>query len=159
MRVGLLSDTHGLVRPEALAELAGASLILHAGDVGSARVLRALEPLAEVVAVRGNVDRDGEVAQLPERRLLTLAGWRILLVHRRQDVGETQADVVVFGHSHKPLVERDGPLWVNPGSAGPRRFSLPVGVGWLDLRGEQPVASLVTLAVPPPRKRVRRARS
>ena len=150
MRVGLISDTHGLVRPEALFALEGADLILHAGDVGKKAVLEQLRKVAPVEAVRGNVDRTQPLAALPERRQLQLAGWRVLLVHDRRQVAPEEAlgvDVVVYGHSHKPLVTPGTPLWANPGSAGPRRFSLPVSVGWLELSGSVPRALLQPLCL------------
>ncbi len=158
MRVGLISDTHGLVRPEALRALSTADLILHAGDVGKRVVLDQLMQVAPVEGVRGNVDRSLDLADLPARRLLCLAGWRVLLVHDRREVTPQEAaevDVVVCGHSHRPYVLPGSPLWVNPGSSGPRRFSLPVSVGWLDLSGDMPCALLQSLCVPPPARRVR----
>lgn len=161
MRVGLISDTHGLLRPEACSALRGADLILHAGDVGKADVLVGLASEAEVLAVRGNVDRSPDLAALPARRLVHLAGWTVLLVHDGTEVTPAAAaacDVVVCGHSHRPAVSPGRPLWVNPGSAGPRRFRLPVSVGWLMLSGPVPSASLRTLSVPPSRSRLRPGR-
>lgn len=158
MRVGLISDTHGLLRSEALEALEGADLVLHAGDVGATEVLDQLGILGQVLAVRGNVDRAVALSRLPARRILCLEGWRVLLVHDRSAVSAAEAsavDVVVSGHSHKPVVIPGEPLWVNPGSAGPRRFRLPVSVGWLDLSGPAPRAMLQTLAVPGSRTRVR----
>lgn len=151
MRVGLIADTHGLLRSEAVTALAGSDCILHAGDVGKPEIVDALKRIAPVHAVRGNVDHGGTTGELPERLDLELAGWRVLIVHERSAAGAApDADVVVFGHSHQPLVARMGDiLWVNPGSAGPRRFRLPVSVGWLDLTGEEPQAFLETLAGTP----------
>ncbi len=155
MRVGLIADTHGLLRPEAVTALAGSDCILHAGDIGKAEVIDGLSRVAPVHAVRGNVDLGETVSELPERLELELAGWRILVVHERSAAGATaDVDVVIFGHSHQPLVECQGnTLWVNPGSAGPRRFRLPVSVGWLELAGRRPRAFLKTLTVMPSRRR------
>jgi len=136
LTVGVVSDTHGLVRPEALRALEGSDVILHAGDVGGGHVLEELSRLAPVIAVRGNVDTGGAMRFLPERRRLEPGGVPLLLLHDRAALGPDPASegvrVVVFGHSHQPLSERrGGVLWFNPGSAGPRRFSLPVSVGRL----------------------------
>jgi putative phosphoesterase len=135
LTVGVVSDTHGLVRPEAIEALRGSDVILHAGDVGGGYVLQELGELAPVIAVRGNVD-GGWARLLPERRRLDLGGVPVLVLHDRALLGLDPADegllVVIFGHSHRPLAERrDGVLWFNPGSAGPRRFRLPVSVGRL----------------------------
>jgi uncharacterized protein len=136
MKIGLISDTHGLVRPEALQTLAGVDRIIHAGDVGGANVIEALSGIAPVDVVRGNNDKDPWGAKLPSWLALEFEGVGIHVLH---DVNEMDVDaaaagfhVVIAGHSHKPVVaERDGVLFVNPGSAGPRRFSLPVTVGYL----------------------------
>jgi putative phosphoesterase len=138
LKVGVISDTHGLVRPEAVEALRDAQVILHAGDVGGAHVLQELGELAPVIAVRGNVDRDPWARGLPERRRLELGGARVLLLHDRAAVGPDPArqglQVVVFGHSHQPLAERaGGVLWFNPGAAGPGRFRRPVSLGLLEI--------------------------
>ena len=138
LRVGVISDTHGLVRSEAIDALRGADVIVHAGDVGGPHVLRELGELAPVIAVRGNVDAEPWAKALPDRRRLELGGANVLLLHDRAMVGASHAakgvDVVVFGHSHEPLADRqDGVLWFNPGSAGPKRFSLPVSLGVLEI--------------------------
>lgn len=161
LTVGVVSDTHGLVRPEALRALSGSEVILHAGDVGGPHVLEALAQIAPVFAVRGNVD-GGWARLLPERRLLELGGARVLLLHDRALAGSrpfaqpapggrrapSGERVVVFGHSHQPLAEREGGvLWFNPGSAGPRRFSLPVSVGRLVIEDGVVRRRLVTLRV------------
>jgi putative phosphoesterase len=140
LRVGVISDTHGLVRTEVLDALRGADVIVHAGDVGGPHVLRELGELAPVLAVRGNVDVEPWARALPERRRLELGGAHVLLLHDRAMVGDPPGAngvaVVVFGHSHEPLAERrEGVLWFNPGSAGPRRFSHPVSIGFLDVEG------------------------
>ena len=136
LRVGVISDTHGLVRPEAIEALRSADVIVHAGDVGGPHLLRELGDLAPVIAVRGNVDTEPWAKALPDRRRLELSGAKVLLLHDRAMVGASPAaegvDVVVFGHSHEPLTDRQGGvLWFNPGSAGPKRFSLPVSLGFL----------------------------
>ena len=150
--VGLIADTHALVRPEALDVLAGVARIVHAGDVGAPDVLRALARVAPVTAVRGNNDHGAWAARLPETARIAVGGRRVLVVHEKTHAAaRTPAagiDVVVTGHSHRPLVEwRDGVLFVNPGSAGPRRFSLPVTVARLIVSGDAVDATIVPLAV------------
>ncbi len=165
LTVGVVSDTHGLVRPETKEALRGADVILHAGDIGGTHVLSELGELAPVIAVRGNVD-GGWARLLPERRVLDLGGVSVLILHDRALVGEepflTDAEaaharsragpspraIVVFGHSHQPLAEsRKGVLWFNPGSAGPRRFRLPVSVGRLVIEEGRVRHQLVSLEV------------
>ncbi len=151
LEVGVISDTHGLVRQQALDALAGAQVILHAGDVGGTDVLEELGRIAPVLAVRGNVD-GGPLRLLPERRRLELGGVPLLLLHDRALLGLDPAAeglrVIVFGHSHRPLSERErGVLWFNPGSAGPRRFRLPVSVGRLVVVDGRVQARLLTLEV------------
>ncbi len=148
--VGLISDTHGLVRPEALEALRGVERIVHAGDVGAPDVLTALRAIAPVTAVRGNNDRGAWAARLPERATLSVRGRRVLVIHDRQALGAADAPpgmaVVVCGHSHRPVVElQDGILWVNPGSAGPRRFTLPVTVARLRVGERHVDAEIVPL--------------
>ena len=138
MRVGLISDTHGVLRPEAVQALAGVEQIIHAGDVGAAEVIDHLQAIAPVHAVRGNNDRGPWAAALPERLELEWEGVRLQVLHDLKELeSDPQAAVfqaVIAGHSHKPgVVERGGVLFVNPGSAGPRRFKLPVTVGFLIL--------------------------
>jgi len=136
MRIGLISDTHGLLRPEAVAFLQGAERIVHGGDIGDARILEALSEIAPVIAVRGNNDVGPWAQRVPETDLVQLRGVHLYAIH---DLAQLDIDpiaagvrVVVSGHSHRPLVaERDGVLYVNPGSAGPRRFSLPISAGEL----------------------------
>jgi len=138
MIVGLISDTHGLMRESALAALRGSDLILHAGDVGTGAVLQALGALARVVAVRGNVDKGGWASALPSTAIAEAGPARIYMLH---DLHELDLDpsaagfhLVVSGHSHKPgQTERDGVLYINPGSAGPRRFHLPLTLARLDV--------------------------
>jgi putative phosphoesterase len=136
LRVGLISDTHDLLRPEALAFLAGSDRIVHAGDICSPEVLDALAAIAPLTAVRGNNDRGGWAARLRESELVEFGGVWLYAIHDLADLDIDPAAagvaVVVSGHSHRPGVEhRDGVLFVNPGSAGPRRFSLPISIGEL----------------------------
>ncbi len=138
MLLGILSDTHGLLRPEALSALAGADHILHAGDVGDAAILKALREIAPVTAIRGNIDIQGPCAQLPATDAVELAGQLFYLVHSIHDLDvNPQAAglaAVISGHSHKASAEtRSGVLYLNPGSAGPRRFSLPVTLALVDV--------------------------
>ena len=137
--IGLISDTHGLLRPEALRALGGSDLIIHAGDVGKPEILGALNLVAPVVAVRGNIDRDPWASALPLTASTATSWGAIYVLHDLQqldlDPAASGFRVVVSGHSHKPSrTERDGVLYLNPGSAGPRRFKLPVTVARLDLR-------------------------
>lgn len=137
-RIGVISDTHGLMRPEALAALAGVSHIVHGGDIGAAEVLAALNTIAPVTAVRGNNDTHAWAQKLPLTDTLEVAGHRLYVLH---DIADLDLDpaaagfaVVVTGHSHQPkVVTKDGVLFMNPGSAGPRRFKLPVTVGLLQV--------------------------
>lgn len=131
MLIGVISDTHGLLRPEALTALAGVEHILHAGDVGDIGILAALRGIAPVMAIRGNIDTHGPCAELPETEMVEVGGKTFYLVHAIEDLDISPkaagVDVVVYGHSHKASVERRGEvLYLNPGSAGPRRFQLPV---------------------------------
>ena len=142
-RVGLISDTHGLLRAEAVQALSGVELIIHAGDIGGSEVIEALRALAPVYAVRGNNDRGPWASSLPLRLDLEVGGVRVHVLHDLKELGgnvdQGRFDVVVSGHSHKPgVVKKDGALLVNPGSAGPRRFKLPVTVGSLII-GDGPV--------------------
>jgi putative phosphoesterase len=148
--VGVISDTHGLLRPEALAALEGVDAIVHAGDIGSAGILDALRRIAPVVAVRGNNDRDAWAASLPEIAKTEFGRTRIWVVHvlaeLREDPALAGVAVVISGHSHRPRVERrQGVLFLNPGSAGPRRFSLPIAVARLHLGAAGPRAKIVEL--------------
>jgi putative phosphoesterase len=136
--VGLISDTHGLLRPQALRALEGSDLIVHAGDVGDPKILEALKTLAPVFAVRGNVDTEEWALALPESEVIETDAATIYVLHdaRALDLDPAAAgfQIVVSGHSHKPSrTERGGVLFLNPGSAGPRRFNLPVTVALLHL--------------------------
>ncbi|TFW10244.1 metallophosphoesterase [Oxalobacteraceae bacterium OM1] len=152
MRIGLISDTHNLLRPEARHALAGVDHILHAGDICDVRVLEELERIAPVSAVRGNNDRAPGVNHLPERLTVELGGVRFHLVHDMHDLDIAPEDhgirVVVTGHSHRPLSKREnGVLYVNPGSAGPRRFKLPISLGFIEIVDGEPKAVLQALVV------------
>ena len=152
MLVGVISDTHGLLRPEAVEALRGVEHLLHAGDVGDPAILDALQAIAPLTAIRGNIDRTGACAELPATEAVELAGSLVYLVHSVRDLDlhprAAGIAVVVSGHSHKAEVAtRDGVLYLNPGSAGPRRFRLPITLALLRLEaGLQPVAELVELA-------------
>jgi putative phosphoesterase len=149
-RVGVISDTHGWLRLAALEALHGCPMIVHAGDIGRAAVLDGLRAQARVVvAVRGNVD-GAWASELPETASVTIAGRRLLVLHdlKTLDLDPRAAgfDVVISGHSHRPGIERrDGVLFVNPGSAGPRRFRLPIAVARLDIRRDSIGARIVEL--------------
>jgi putative phosphoesterase len=151
MKVGVVSDTHGLLRPEVLPALAGVERILHLGDVGDPAILKSLEKLAPVTAIRGNVDRDGPCSRLPETDVLLLEGHYIYMLHDVQtlhlDPAAAKFAAVHYGHSHKPhIANRKGVLYFNPGSCGPRRFELPVTVGLLTLEKDlNPSAEIVQL--------------
>jgi len=162
--IGVISDTHGLLREEALAALEGSDLILHAGDVGDIEILRTLSEIAPVRAVRGNTDRGAVADALPETDVVDLTsptggvttdgrGPLAYLLHGHQeldlDPGSAGFRVLVYGHTHQPSVhERDGVLYFNPGSAGPRRFNLPVTVGQLRVTGAEVEAKIIDLQVP-----------
>ncbi|HXK25038.1 MAG TPA: metallophosphoesterase family protein [Myxococcota bacterium] len=151
-RIGCVSDTHGLVRPEVLAALARVDLIVHAGDVGAPEVLERLREVAPVVAVRGNNDHGAWAMQLPENEVVEIAGRSLYLIH---DVNELDLDpaaagfdAVVSGHSHRPKLETRGDvLFLNPGSIGPRRFKLPVALALLRISDRGVRAKIVELAV------------
>ncbi len=142
--VGLISDTHGLLRPQAAAALAGVSLILHAGDVGKQEILDALRAIAPVTAVRGNVDTAPWAQSLPFSTVVSIEGFDIYMLHSLRDMQidpkAANMAAVVSGHTHKSLIEtREGVLYANPGSAGPRRFSLPVTIGFMRLSRNEPI--------------------
>ena len=150
--IGVISDTHGLVRPEAMAALKGVELIIHGGDIGKAEVLQSLSLIAPVCAIRGNNDRDSWAKKLPDVLKLQINGVKFQVIH---DVNELESDpsaagihAVISGHSHKPsVIERDGVLFINPGSAGPRRFKLPVTVSKLRLRHKMVAAEIIELRI------------
>ena len=178
-RIGLISDTHGLLRPEAVSFLAGCDHIIHAGDIGSTKILGQLAAIAPITAVRGNNDRDAWANEVPETALLAFENDEhaathvqrmpprrahrsepakpstVVRIYTIHDIAQLDIDpvesgvhVVVSGHSHKPGVrEHDGVLYVNPGSAGPRRFKLPVAVAELSIAGNAMRPRIVTLTV------------
>jgi len=153
MRIGVVSDTHGLLRPEVLPALAGCDAILHAGDVGEIEILRSLETIAPVTAIRGNIDTEGPCASLPETEMVTLGGCTFYLLHsaRALDLDPSAAGVcvVVSGHSHSPSVhERGSVIYLNPGSAGPRRFGLPVTIAYVMLDDSSVRAEIFPLLTP-----------
>ncbi len=150
--VGVISDTHGLVRPEALEALEDSDLILHAGDIGSLEVLETLRSIAPVFTVRGNNDREswGQAIPLTERVEVGSQSFYVLheLAHLDLDPVALGFQAVIYGHSHKPLAEhRDGVLYLNPGSAGPRRFKLPVSVARLYVNNNQLDHEIIELSV------------
>lgn len=152
MTIGIISDTHGLLRPEALDALAGVSQILHAGDIGAASIIPRLEEIAPVAAIRGNVDGHAWARSYPETLLVNMNGVTLYLLHDLQalqlDPVAEKIQVVISGHSHQPqIVRRHGVLYLNPGSAGPRRFRLPVTLAKLELDGELPQAEIIPLDV------------
>lgn len=152
MRVGLVSDTHGLVRPQVLAFLRGCDHIIHAGDIGSASVLEQFAALAPLTAVRGNNDLGAWASALPEAAFARFGGILVYVLHDRARLAIAPAAagvrVVVSGHSHRPSIEeRDGLAYVNPGSAGPRRFKLPIALAELTIEGSQLATRLVELDV------------
>ena len=149
-RVGVISDTHGLVRPEALARLRGVSLIVHAGDIGHPDVLKALEAIAPVIAVRGNNDRGPWAGGLRETERVQVGGTVLYVVHDLAKLAidpiAAGVDVVIAGHSHRPsITKRGGVTFLNPGSAGPRRFSLPIALARLDVQKGRVRARIVEL--------------
>lgn len=154
-RIGVISDTHGLLRPEAMAALQGCDAILHAGDIGSADILAQLATIAPTTAVRGNNDKGDRASQLAETGWVDLDG---VLIHLLHDIGDLDVDphaagirVIVSGHSHRPdITRRDGVLHLNPGSAGPRCFKLPITLAHLDIEEGRAEARIVDLSTPPP---------
>lgn len=148
--VGLIADTHGLLRPEALDALRGSDCIVHAGDIGGPAILAELAGIAPVTAIRGNVDTGAWADALPETATLVVGGVRIYLIHNIAELALDPAAagfrVVLHGHSHRPSVrEKDGVMFANPGSAGPRRFSLPISVGRLVVENGEVAAELIAI--------------
>ena len=148
--VGVISDTHGLLRPEAKSALAGCDLIVHAGDIGEARVLEELAEIAPVTAIRGNVDT--WTRDLPENDVVAIEGRQLYVLHNIElldlDPRAAGFDAVIFGHSHMPAIyTRDGVLYLNPGSVGPRRFRLPIALALLTVRETALDARIVELIV------------
>lgn len=149
--VGVISDTHGLVRPEAVAALAGVDLIVHAGDVGSPDVLDRLGQVAPVHAVRGNVDRGEWADRLPESDVVEIGGHCLYVIHNLADLdldpAAAEMSAVIAGHSHRPHSEQRRGVWyLNPGSAGPRRFKLPVALARLRIERDRIEPEIVDLS-------------
>ena len=149
-RIGLISDTHGLLRPEALAALADSDLLIHAGDIGKPEVVAALKKIAPLVAIKGNNDTDSWARRLPETKKIILGALKLYVIHNVKELSFDPAArgfrVVISGHSHKPVIQtKDNVLFVNPGSAGPRRFKLPICVGKLLVQGETVDAEIIEL--------------
>lgn len=149
-RIGLISDTHSLLRSEALAALQGADHIIHAGDIGKPFILADLARIAPLTAVRGNNDAGEWARELPDAISIELVGMHIHVLHDVKELGKYPApsnvQIIVAGHSHQPLIRSGADtLYVNPGSAGPRRFRLPVTVAWLEIGDGRPQAEIVPL--------------
>jgi uncharacterized protein len=150
MKIGVISDTHGLLRPEAIKALRGCYAILHAGDVGNFDILGTLTEIAPVTAIRGNIDLHGPCADLPATEMLSLGGVTFYMLHSVRDLDldpvAAGVRVVVSGHSHSPSIqEKRGVLFLNPGSAGPRRFGLPVALAIVEIAEDKVRAEIVSL--------------
>ena len=150
--IGVISDTHGLLRPQAVEALRGSALIIHAGDVGRPEILDELGRIAPVVAVRGNVDRDAWAERLPQSEIIEHEDVRLYVLHILEDLDLDQPTAgfhaVITGHTHLPKMEtKDGVLYFNPGSAGPRRFDHPVTVGQLSIADDKLRGEIITLTV------------
>ena len=155
MKIGIISDTHGLLRPEAVQGLAGVDHIIHAGDIGSPEVLSGLRRIAPTTAIRGNIDSGAWAADYPVTARVTLGGRSIYVLHNLKELAFDPAaagiDVVVSGHSHQPKIETvGGVLYLNPGSAWPRRFTLPIAVATLELSGDLLRPQIHQIGGPPP---------
>jgi putative phosphoesterase len=151
-RIGVIADTHGLLRPEAIEALKGSSLIVHAGDIGKLEVLEALKDVAPVVAVRGNIDKEPWCQSLPFFETVAIGQKRLYVIHDLSDLDLDPSaagfDVVIFGHSHQPSIERRNEVvFLNPGSAGPRRFNLPLCVALIDVNGTTLKPRLIELNI------------
>jgi putative phosphoesterase len=150
--IGLISDTHGLIRPQALDALRGADLIIHAGDIGKSEVVAALKAIAPVLAVKGNIDRETWANRFSATKLVKFGNTKIFVIHNLKELGGDPVargyQAVISGHSHKPSIStRGGVLFVNPGSAGPRRFKLPIAVGKLFIENNRATAEIIELPV------------
>jgi putative phosphoesterase len=150
--VGVIADTHGLLRPQALELLRGSGHIIHAGDIGAPEIVPALEQVAPVTAIRGNIDRQAWAQRFPETEVVELAGLHIYVIHDVQvlDLNPKAAGfaIVISGHSHRPRQQlKDGVLYFNPGSAGPRRFSLPITLGRLEISKGNVKGEILNLAI------------
>lgn len=152
IRVGVISDTHGMLRPQALAAMQGSDYVLHGGDIGKVDILGALQAIAPLTVVRGNNDRADWAREVPETARLTVGQIEVFVVHDIAtlliDPAAEGIDVVVYGHSHRPRVHyKAGVMYLNPGSAGPRRFSLPISVAELLIEGDQVTARIIELPI------------
>jgi uncharacterized protein len=152
MKIGVISDTHGLLRPEVPPAFAGVEHILHLGDVGDFAILKTLEQVAPITAIRGNVDRNGKCGKLPETEVMLFEGHYIYMLHDvhtlHLDPAAAKISSVLYGHSHQPSVRRHkGVLYFNPGSCGPRRFELPVTVGLMTITQIEISAEIVHLPI------------
>jgi putative phosphoesterase len=146
--VGVISDTHGLLRPEVFPLFDGVDLILHAGDIGDPQVLEKLRAIAPVAAIRGNNDTERWAKDIPETRIVPIGEIHVYMIHNVKEMETSPSDcqVVVAGHSHRPVIEkREGVLFLNPGSAGPRRFKLPICVARMIVRGGTVSAKIIEL--------------
>ncbi|MBI5664265.1 MAG: metallophosphoesterase family protein [Nitrospirae bacterium] len=149
-KIGIISDTHGLLRPEVFTALQGSDLIIHAGDIGDLQIIDKLEAISPVVAVRGNIDNETRAYNLKKTEVVDLGGHTFYILHdvSRLDIGPSSSHVsaVIHGHTHRPDIrEHDGVLYINPGSAGPRRPRLPVTVAVLNIKGKKLNAGIVDL--------------
>ena len=153
MKIGVVSDTHGLLRPQVIPALEGVEHILHLGDVGDPAILKSLKKVAPLTAIRGNVDRTGACSKLPETEVVLLEGRYLYMLHDvhtlHLDPAAAKFAAVLYGHSHQPSVRRHkGVLYFNPGSCGPRRFDLPVSIGLMEIEaGQDPQARIVHLEI------------
>ena len=153
-KIGVISDTHGLLRPEAIEFLEGCDSIVHAGDLGDPDILKMLDAIAPTVAVRGNVDRGSWTRDLPDKDLVEAEGKLLYVIHDLDELDldpvTAQIAAVIFGHSHMPAnYEKDGVLYFNPGSAGPRRFKLPVSIGRITIVNSRFKREIIHLINPP----------
>ena len=151
MRIGIISDTHGLLRPEAIKQLAGADHIIHAGDIGAPEVIEGLRRIAPITAIRGNIDVGEWAKDYPDSELVVLGGRSLYVLHNLKEIKLDPAasgfDVIISGHSHRPKIEtKNGVLYVNPGSAGPRRFKLPIAVAIIALSDGLIVPQILEIA-------------
>ena len=151
--IGVISDTHGLLRPEAISALEGSNLIIHAGDIGRLEVIEQLRAIAPVTAIRGNIDQAAWANKFPETEVVQANDTLIYVLHnlKELDLDPKAAGfrVVVSGHSHQPkIVDKNGTLYLNPGSAGPRRFKLPIAVGRLTIADERIHSEILPLDIP-----------
>ena len=151
MWIGIISDTHSLLRPEAIKRLAGVDHIIHAGDIGAPEVIKGLQRIAPITAVRGNVDAGEWAKNYPDTELVVLGGRTLYVLHNLNEIKLDPAasgfDVVISGHSHRPKIEtKNGVLYINPGSAGPRRFKLPIAVATLEFSDRALLPQILEIA-------------